>query len=162
MLTIRQASKTTALEEIHQSDIPALLAAGETPIWFELDSPTQSELEFLETNLGLHHLTLEDIVKQNQRPKMEAFEHYLYVAIHPLIRKDHVEIEPAEVDLLLGRHWLVMVHYGPVPGLMDNSRFHGRLGGALARGADFLLYTIVDLIVDTFFPIMDQIDDEIE
>ncbi|MBI4524017.1 MAG: magnesium/cobalt transporter CorA [Deltaproteobacteria bacterium] len=162
MLTVRRAINSTAVEEISRAEIPAILASGKTPIWFDLDAPTQSELEFVEKNLGLHHLTVEDIVKQNQRPKIESFEHYVYVAIHPLIRKDHLEIEPAEVDLLLGPHWLVMVRYGPVPGLVEDSRLHERLGTALARGADFLLYTIADLIVDTFFPIIDHIDDEIE
>ena len=162
MLTIRRAHESTRIEELSLEEVPDLLHTSETPLWFDLDSPTQAELDFLEKQLRIHHLTLEDIVNQNQRPKIESFEDYVYLAIHPLVRKDDLEIEPAEVDLLLGHNWLVMVHYGPIPGLVQNSQFNERLGLALARGADFLLYTIVDLIVDSCFPILDQIDDEIE
>lgn len=162
MLTIRRARETTRIEELSPETASDLLRAGKTPLWFDLDSPTQAELDFLEKLLRIHHLTLEDMVKQNQRAKIESFEDYVYLAIHPLIRKNDLDIEPSEADLLLGHNWLVMVHYGPIPGLVENPQFNERLGLALARGADFLLYTIVDLIVDGCFPLLDQIDDEID
>jgi len=162
MLTIRRVRETTRIEELSPETAADLLRAGKTPLWFDLDSPTQAELDFLEKLLRIHHLTLEDMVKQNQRAKIESFEDYVYLAIHPLIRKNDLEIEPSETDLLLGHNWLVMVHYGPIPGLVENLQFNERLGLALARGADFLLYTIVDLIVDSCFPLLDQIDDEID
>lgn len=162
MLTIRRAREATRIEELSPETAADLLRAGKTPLWFDLDSPTQAELDFLEKLLRIHHLTLEDIVKQNQRAKIESFEDYVYLTIHPLIRKNDLEIEPAEADLLLGHNWLVMVHYGPISGLVENLQFNERLGLALARGADFLLYTIVDLIVDSCFPLLDQIDDEID
>lgn len=162
MLTVRRAPTENRVEALPLEAVPGLLEKGETPLWFDLESPTQSELDFLETELRIHHLTLEDIVKQNQRPKIESFDHYVYLVIHPLVRKNKMEIEPVEVDLLLGKNWLVMVRYGPIPGVVENSHFNERLGLALPRGADFLLYTIVDLIVDSCFPLVDQIDDEID
>jgi magnesium transporter len=162
MRSVRCARSATQVEEISLAAVPDLLARSDAALWFDLDTPTQQDLEFLEKQLKIHHLTLEDVVNQNQRPKIESFESYVYLVIHPLIRKDHIAIEPAEVDLLLGQNWLVTVRYGPVPGLIENSRSHERLGDALARGADFLLYKIVDLIVDSYFPLMDQIEEEID
>ena len=162
MLTVRCARAANHIEALPLDAVPALLGDAEITFWFDLDSPTQAELEFLEKQLKVHHLTLEDIVNQHQRAKIESFEGYVYLAIHPLIRKDDLEIEPAEVDLLLGPNWLLIARYGPVPGLIENSHFHERLDRALVRGADFLLYTVVDLIVDSCFPLLDQIDDEID
>ena len=162
MLTVRCARAANHIEALPLDAVPALLGDAEITFWFDLDSPTQAELEFLEKQLKVHHLTLEDIVNQHQRAKIESFEGYVYLAIHPLIRKDDLEIEPAEVDLLLGPNWLLIARYGPVPGLIDDSHFHERLDRALGRGADFLLYTVVDLIVDSCFPLLDQIDDEID
>jgi magnesium transporter len=107
-------------------------------------------------------LTLEDVVNQNQRPKVESFEDYVDIAIHPLMHKKKWQIEPSELDLHLGRHWIVSVHYGPLPGLIENSHIHERLANALGRGTDFLLYTLVDLVVDSYFPILDEIEDEID
>jgi len=162
VLTIRCAHSATGIEVLPPQRVADTLQDKSNSLWFDLDSPTQDELDFLEQMLRIHHLTLEDIVKQNQRPKIEPFEDYVYLAIHPLIRKNELEIEPAEVDLLLGHNWLVTVHYGPIPGLVENAGFDDRLGLALTRGADFLLYSVVDLIVDSCFPLLDQIDYDID
>jgi magnesium transporter len=161
MLTIKCGYSRSRVEEIPLEGALEIIRRGDTPLWFDLDTPTQAELDFLEKELQIHQLTVEDIINQHQRPKIESFEEYVYLAIQPLVRKQNLEIEPAEVDLLLGHNWLVMVHYGPIPGL-ESSLFTERLNPALIRGADFLLYTIVDLIVDSYFPILDEIDEEIE
>ena len=162
MLIVRRAHPAGNVETLSIDAVPDLLQTGDTLLWFDLERPTQSELDFLGQQLQIHHLTLEDIVKQNQRPKVESFDNYVYLAIHPLIRKNEMEIEPSEVDLLLGRNWLVMVRYEAIPALVENAHLNERLTLAFLRGADFLLYAIVDLIVDSYFPLIDQIDDEVD
>ena len=161
MLIIRW-SRGDRLEEISREAAADLLSRRDANLWLHFDTPTEEELDFLKENFAIHHLTIEDIVNQNQRPKIEPFENYVYLAIHPLRREAKWEIEPSELDLLLGRDWIVSVHYGPLPGLIDNSQLHERIPAALARGADFLLYTLVDLVVDSYFPIMDNVEDEID
>ena len=105
---------------------------------------------------------MEDIVHQNQRPKLDSFDDYVYLAVHPLLRKESWQIKPTELDLLLGKSWIVSVHYGPLPGLIENSHLHDRIPLALGRGPDFLLYTLLDLVVDAYFPLLDEIEDEID
>jgi len=161
MLTIRR-STVNGLENVSRDAVADLLARGDANLWFHFDAPTEAEIRFLQEDLKIHHLTLEDVVNQNQRPKIESFEDYVYIAIHPLMHSKKWQIEPSELDLLLGRHWIVSVHYGPLPGLIENSHVHERLGNALDRGSDFLLYTLVDLVVDSYFPILDEIEDEID
>ena len=160
MLTIRR-STVNGLENVSRDAVADLLPRSDANLWFHFDAPTEEELRFLQEDLKIHHLTLEDVVNQNQRPKVESFEDYVYIAIHPLMHKRKWQIEPSELDLLLGRHWIVSVHYGPLPGLIENSHIHERLANALGRGTDFLLYTLVDLVVDSYFPILDEIEDEI-
>jgi len=161
MLIIR-CSRGDRLEEISREAATDLLSRRDANLWLHFDTPTEEELDFLKENFAIHHLTIEDIVNQNQRPKIEPFENYVYLAIHPLRREAKWEIEPSELDLLLGRGWIVSVHYGPLPGLINNSQLHERIPAALGRGADFLLYTLVDLVVDSYFPIMDNVEDEID
>jgi magnesium transporter len=161
MLTIHR-STVNGLANVSRDAVADLLARGDANLWFHFDAPTEAELRFLQEDLKIHHLTLEDVVNQNQRPKIESFEDYVYIAIHPLMHSKKWQIEPSELDLLLGRHWIVSVHYGPLPGLIENSHVHERLGNALDRGSDFLLYTLVDLVVDSYFPILDEIEDEID
>jgi magnesium transporter len=162
MLTVRCARSGVQAEDVSLDAVPSLLGRADVTLWFDADSPTETELKFLEKELKLHHLTLEDIVKQNQRPKIEPFEGYVYLAIHALIKKNDWEIEPVEVDLVLGRNWALMARYGAVPGLTDTSEFRERRDQALARGADLLLYTVVDFIVDAYFPLLDDMEEEID
>ena len=161
MLIIR-CSRGDHLEEISREAATDLLSRRDANLWLHFDTPTEEELDFLKENFAIHHLTIEDIVNQNQRPKIEPFENYVYLAIHPLRREAKWEIEPSELDLLLGRGWIVSVHYGPLPGLINHSQLHERIPAALGRGADFLLYTLVDLVVDSYFPVMDDVEDKIE
>lgn len=162
MLTICCANAAGGIEYLTPDDALPVLRRGDRTLLFHLDSPISEELALLEKELRIHHLTLEDIVKQNQRPKIEPFENYIYIAIHPLVRSDGWVIEPSELDLVLGRNWLVSAHSGPLPGLIENRHFHERIVGAVGRGADFLLYTLVDLVVDSYFPLLDDISDEID
>ena len=162
VLTVRAARSGAHPENIPLDAVPGLLGRTDVSLWLDFESPTQAELEFLQKEFGIHHLTMEDVVHQNQRPKIEAFEGYVYLAMHSLMRRDDVEIEPCEVDLLLGHNWLAMVRYEAIPGLTDGSSLKERLDLALGKGADFLLYTIIDQIVDSYFPLVDVMEEEID
>jgi len=162
MLTVRCARSGAQPEKVSLDAVAGFLSRADVSLWFDFESPTPQELQFLEKELHIHHLTMEDVVHQNQRPKVEVFEGYVYLAIHSLLRRNDVEIEPCEVDLLLGRNWLAMVRYEPIPGLTDGPSLKERLDLALAKGADFLLYTIVDQIVDSYFPLVDAMEEEID
>src|SRR5262245_19310028 len=161
MLTIRR-STAKGLEEVSRDAASGLLASGDSNLWFHFDAPTEEELRFLQEKLKIHNRTVEDVVNQNQRPKIEPFEDYVYLAVHPLTRRKKWQIEPSELDLLLGHGWIASVHYGPLPGIIEDGRLHERLPLALGKGADFFLYTLVDLVVDSYFPILDDIEDELD
>lgn len=161
MLLIRRI-KGNSIEEVSPDVAANILGQGDAKLWFHFESPTEEELGFLRKHLKIHHLTMEDIINQNQRPKIEAFESYVYLAFHPLLRGDDEQIEPSELDLLLGHGWVVSAHHGPLPGIIENSHLHDRIPPALAQGCDFFLYTLIDLVVDGYFPILDRIEDEID
>jgi magnesium transporter len=161
VFTVRHRPAHGQPENVPLEEVPRLLHS-DCSLYIDLDTPGEEDLEFLRTQLNLHHLTLEDIVNQNQRPKLEGYESYVYLAIHALARKTDWEVEPVEVDLVLGKNWLLMCHYGAVPGLTNNPSFGERVDVALTPGADFLLYTIADMIVDSYFPLVDAMEEEID
>jgi magnesium transporter len=161
MLTVRR-STAQGIEEIDRDAARDYLSRGGVNLWFHCDAPNEEELGYLQELLHIHPLTREDIIHQNQRPKIHSFDDYVYLAIHPLTRKDKWNIEPSELDILLGHGWVLSVHYGPLPGIIDKDHLHEKIAGALARGADFLVYTLVDLVIDGYFPILDKMEDEID
>lgn len=79
-----------------------------------------------------------------------------------LLRKDKWEIKPSELDLLVGSRWLLSVHYGAVTGIIENSHLHERIPRGLRRGVDLLLYTLLDLVVDAYFPLLDEIEEGVD
>lgn len=92
MLTIRHA-KADEVEEIDRDMALDLLRRGDSNLWFHFDAPNEDELQFLRDNLKIHDLTMEDVVHQNQRPKLDSFDDYVYLAIHPLQRKKNSRID---------------------------------------------------------------------
>jgi magnesium transporter len=161
MLTIRRLT-AQGLEQIHRDAVRDYLARGDVSLWFHCDAPNEEELGFLQDLLHIHPLTREDIVLQNQRPKIHVFDDYVYMAIHALVPKEKWKIEPSELDLLLGHSWILSVHYGPLTGILEQTHLHERIGTALTRGVDFLLYTLLDLVVDGYFPVLDKMEDEVD
>jgi len=155
-------SAANGAEEISSDSVPDVLKRADSNLWLHFDAPSDDELRFLQNHLKIHDLTLEDIVHQNQRPKLESFDDYVYLAVHPLLRKNTWQIEPSELDLLVGQRWIVSVHYGPLSGIIENSRLNERIPRALGRGTDFVLYTLLDLVIDAYFPLLDEIEDEID
>src|SRR4051794_37516293 len=125
MLTIRRLTGN-GIEEVRADSVPDILKRGDTNLWFHCDMPTDEELRFLQEHLKIHDLTLEDIVHQNQRPKLDPFDNYVSLAVHPLLRKGQWNVDPSELDLLVGKRWLVSAHYGPLPGVIEDSRLHDR------------------------------------
>jgi magnesium transporter len=159
----------------HASEGPAALAAlaGSAPadpralgaaVWVDLEAPSADEVAAVAGRLGLHPLIVEDIVEGNQRSKVEATDGLVHVVLFAL-RIDGAlgtaDIEADEIDLVLGRGFLLSVH----PRTWDpRASAHFRAGPAalLRGGPDHVLWAIVDSVVDAYFPFTDRLEDEID
>ena len=140
MLIIRRRIGN-GLEEVRRDSAIDLLRRGDSNVWFHCDAPNDDELRFLQDHLKIHDLTVEDIVNQNQRPKLESFDDYVYRDSSAAAQR-HAGNRPSELDLLVGSRWLVSVHYGPVGGIIDNSHLHEAYSsGASARRRSSSLHT---------------------
>jgi magnesium transporter len=110
--------------------------------------------------MGLHPLIVEDIVERNQRAKVEFVTDTLHMVMFALLYRD--ELERIEIDIVLGRRFLLTSHpAGWEPSEAADVR---RLGADhfLAVGVDFMLYSIVDALVDAYFPVLDRLGEELD
>jgi magnesium transporter len=123
------------------------------------------DLELL-TELGamleLHPLALEDVVNSGQRPKVDTFESQLFVVLNrPVIDDEGSHIEQA--SLFLGEGFVVSFHSGasdcfePV-----RKRLRNKGGRFRERGADYLLYALLDMVIDEGFPVLEAFGERIE
>jgi magnesium transporter len=115
---------------------------------------------------GLHPLLLEDIMSIDQRAKLDDYKDYIYIVIHLLnYSPDKDKIESTQISLVLGQNFLISF----VEADIKNHLFHAiyeRLRGEHSRfrekGADYLCYSIIDLIVDHYFIILETMDEKLE
>jgi len=113
---------------------------------------------------GLHTLVLEDILNTNQRPKLEAFDGYIFLVVKMITYDKAIsEIHPEQVSLILGENFVISLQEDGADVLEPvRNRLRGGKGRIRKSGADFLAYAIVDAVVDNYFSVLESLGDEIE
>lgn len=130
--------------------------AEEGFVWLDVNTPTEDDLNWLARAYDFHPLALEDCRHFNQRAKAEAYRGYLFLSLTALTRRDG-ELLPRELEVFLGHDFLITAHREPLDAL-EYARTHWRD----EPRADFTLYRIADHIVDACFPLLDEVEDEID
>ncbi len=154
------ALRSGAVHETHDpAELPALLADEGTRVWIDLTDPPAAVVESIASLMGLHPLVAEDIIESNERAKIELVDDIIHIVMFALTRVD--ETEAHEIDFVLGPRFLLSVHTARWdPGSAHQLKLG--LANILGRGLDFMLWALVDGIVDGYFPVFDQFADEID
>jgi magnesium transporter len=153
------------LEEIAQATEDKCSAArGTGVVWLNVDGLKDTALvERIGKQYGIHPLVLEDLLNTEQRPKLEDYSDHLFVVVHMLSAGTDGEVVKEQVSLVLGRGFIVTFQeqggdvFNGVRGRLRQGR-----GRIRSRGADYLLYALLDAIVDQYFVLLEKIDDAIE
>jgi magnesium transporter len=139
--------------------IPAALASEDCRVWIDLTSPTSETLARVSEILDLHPLIVEDILERNQRAKFEEVGGVIHLVIFAL--QFAGEVHAAEIDIVLAERFLLTAH-DPDWDPYQAPQIRQGPGNALARGPDYLFYTLGDWIVDGYFPVLDRLADDID
>ena len=135
--------------------------------WLNIERPTITEMNYLQEQYKFHSLDLEDCMSRIQRPKIDEYDDYVFILLHfPRFHKDTRTMLPSQVCLFVGGDYLVSVHSGelkPLSGLFRRSSSDSSYCYELMKnGAGYLLYSIIDVLVDYCYPILDKIDSNLE
>jgi magnesium transporter len=150
-------------EHLKPARISDVLNDPGTILWVEVKNPGPSELEMLREEFGFHRLALEDAAKQRQRPKVDEYPDYYFVVLYaPLPAAPGAELETTEVDLFVGRNYVVSLHHGDLPALDEARQRWEQTEPDLRAEVGFLLHTIADTIVDAYFPVVDALEDRLD
>jgi magnesium transporter len=135
----------------------------ESVIWVDVENPGPTELAMLTDEFGLHPLALEDAGTGQRRPKVDEYKGYLLLVTHAALpTSDHREILTTEVDLFVGRNYVISIHKGRVPALEEALNRWTRGGPMLREGVGFLVYAVLDALIDSYAPVLARIEDEID
>ena len=114
--------------------------------------------------MGLHPLTMEDILDTNQRPKVEEFEDHLYISMKMINHlEDHNKIDIEQVSIIAHKNFVICFQEKPGDVFNDiRTRLRNGKGRARKRGADYLSYMLIDVIIDFYYETLDQVWNKIE
>jgi magnesium transporter len=128
--------------------------------WLDLTAPTEEDLKSLRELFGFHPLALEDAVHFGQRPKLDQYEHYVFVVFYGAHDEPSAGTQLLrEVQMFISGKYLVSLHQDTLPAL-DEQR--SQLDGVALHSEQFLLYRVFDALTDSFFPVLARMDDEID
>lgn len=109
---------------------------------------------------GIHPLVLEDIVDPNQRPKMEDYDDYVYMVVRMLSISSKNKLVDEQISLILGPSWVLSFQETPSDVLRPlRERIRASKGQVRKMGPDYLVYAIMDCIVDHYFIVLEQVGD---
>ncbi|HVG24790.1 MAG TPA: magnesium/cobalt transporter CorA [Thermoanaerobaculia bacterium] len=134
-------------------------------LWVDIQEPEQEVIEpLLEERFGFHELAAEDTLSPNTLPKYDSFTAYDFFIFRTVdVNLSAHQSETYKIAAFLGKNFLFTVHRRPLTTVDDVCN---RLGGGdrrlLERGPDFLLYSIVDAMVDAHFPLIEQIEEAVD
>jgi magnesium transporter len=149
--------------EVAIQDISEILKQPDRFVWIGLHEPDAELLAEVQQEFSLHDLAIEDAARAHQRPKLERYGESLFV----VLRTAHLdratgEIEFGETHLFVGPNYVVSVRHGPsLPYIEVRSRCEAN-PDLMARGPGYVLYSLMDFIVDQYFPLVDALEDKLE
>jgi magnesium transporter len=135
--------------------------------WLNLEHPRVADREWLEREFGFHPLAIEDVASRNQRPKLDAYDDYLFIVLHfPVFDKTQDRLLTAELDLFVGPDYLITLPdqvLPPLAAMFERYRERAEVRDAIfSKGTGYLLYKIVDTCVDASFPMLRRMGDKLD
>ena len=146
------------LDRIDREAITGLLQRDEY-FWLDLTAPSEDDAKQLAELFSFHPLALEDTLKRGQRPKLDDFGDYMFLVYYGAGDAGRGEIALEEVHAFLSGGYIVTVHPHHCK-VLEEAR--GRLEAQSPRSEQFVIYRVLDGLTDSFFPVLERLDDRME
>lgn len=131
-------------------------------VWVALKDPGPEELALMQHEFGLHELAVEDARKGHQRPKIEEYGDSLFVVLHKLQINEEGELDLGEVNIFAGLNYILSIRNSVRQGFHEVRVRCEREKHLLKHGSGFVLYALIDNVVDSYFPLLNQLEAELE
>jgi len=133
-------------------------------LWVDFENPSEFESDSLVEIFNFHPLAVEDCILDHSEPKVDDYEEYLFLVVHALtmLRENgQKELSTIELNLFLGPNYVVTFHKEPIESVtQDVARAQQKPAGMMSSGADLLVHTLLDHLVDRYLPVFHQYEDK--
>lgn len=149
------------LQDLSLGEIQPLLEAPDTFVWVALRDPDAGELRALQGAFDLHDLAVEDAVRGHQRPKLEEYGPSLFLVLHT-VDMAHSDLELGEMAVFAGANYVLTVRSGSGQDFRSVRERCEREPELLRQGPAFVVYALMDAVVDRYFPVAEALEAELE
>jgi magnesium transporter len=147
----------TRLDDLHE-----IITQKQTTVWVDVVDPTAEEIAHVGKLFDFHPLALEDVERGEQRPKIDEYDEYHYIVFYGLTVEEEKCLSH-EVDIFVGKHYIVTFHDSRLPVIEETAeRWRAHTSKLASHGPGFLLYSLLDSMVDGYFPVLDDIAERAE
>jgi len=133
--------------------------------WINIDGLRKADVEAICKRYDIHYLLLEDILSVGQRPKMDEIENVMFCLLNMLyFNEKNMAVEQEQISIILGKNFVVSFQEDANRDVFDVLRSRLKMANSKQRqsGADYLCYSLIDMIVDNYFIVMEKLSDKIE
>ena len=149
------------LADIDKRDIRNYLQRPGCFVWVALRDATAEELAEMQEEFDLHPLAVEDARQGHQRPKVEEYGDLLFVVVNTVdVAGD--DLKTGEVDIFVGRNYVLSVRQHSEQSFLGVRARAEREPELLRNGSGYVLYALMDAVVDRYFPVLDAVETELE
>jgi len=149
------------LGDIRKEDIHSYLGMPGCFVWVALKDATPEELAEMKNQFGLHELAVEDASHGHQRPKLDEYGDSLFAVVHT-VEAAGDEINVGELSVFAGQNYVLSVRNRTEQGFTDVRHRAEREPHLLKHGSGFVLYALIDAVVDRYFPVLESLEEELE
>jgi magnesium transporter len=161
--TLALNRQTKVIQPVSDPDqISDLCATHEYVLWVDVSDPTGQDFDELAKEFGFHPLAIDDCRFPHQRPKVEEYPGYYFIVLYEAQLNETGQLELRELNLFLGKNYLVTVHSQPVRALAPAEKLWQHWLDLAEQGTGVLTYLLLDVIVDDYMALLDRQADRIE
>jgi magnesium transporter len=149
------------LGDIGEDEIHDYVSRDDCLVWVALREVDATKLDELQKRFSLHPLAVEDAKHGHQRPKIEEYGDSLFAVLH-MIELDGKELRVGEANIFAGDSYILSIRQGVQKGFGEVRARAEREPEALKYGSGYVLYALMDAVVDRYFPVIEALEGELE
>ena len=148
--------------DVNLQDVHTALKDSRQFVWIGLHEPSEEILDKVKQEFNLHELAVEDAHNAHQRPKVEIYNDSIFVVLRTMMRNKENHTEFGETHFFVGDNFVVVVRHGPSVPYQEVRNRCESTPELLKKGQGFVLYAVMDFIVDHYFPVVHDMENELE
>jgi magnesium transporter len=148
---------------VNPEKIDELIGQADTFLWLDLQNPQSHDVDLLREEFKFHPLAIEDATRHHERPKLEAYENYYFMVFYAIgydASKHHLSSQ--SIGLFIGSNYIVSVHQGEITTIDETIKRWQANAADFGQDSGALLYSLLDAIVDDYFPVIDELAERVE